>query len=320
MFLKALAPLLETGDMQATIRFYTSMLGFSVLSTFEHEGETTWCTLTRDNALLMFSAPGIQGPPSLTGSLYFNVPDIQAVWERVKDHATIEYAPRAMPYNMHECGIRDNNGYLLRFGSNAQPTTSFQQWFPPSLVLETELVQLRILRAEDVPALQPLTASGTTWKYFTKDLGGQQVYADWMAEALRDYADEKRVPFLVFDKQTGRPAGSTSFGNVSFFDKRIEIGWSWLGDVFKGSGVNTHAKFLLMRYAFETLGFERVEIKTDNLNERSKAALRKIGATAEGVLRSHMQMHSDRRRDSIYFSVLKSEWPQVRAERFGGVG
>ena len=74
-----------------------------------------------------------------------------------------------------------------------------------------------------------------------------------------------------------------------------------------------------MKYAFETLGFERVEVKTDNLNDRSKAALKKIGATSEGVLRSHMQMHSNRRRDSIYFSVLKDEWPNVKKEKFAAL-
>jgi len=100
------------------------------------------------------------------------------------------------------------------------------------------------------------------------------------------------------------------------FDKRIEIGWSWLAKKYQGTGINFHAKFSLLSYAFEVLDFERVEIKTDNLNERAKQALRKIGAKEEGVLRSHMQMPLNRRRDSVYFSILKNEWPGIRSSIF----
>jgi N-acetyltransferase len=86
-----------------------------------------------------------------------------------------------------------------------------------------------------------------------------------------------------------------------------------------GTGINTHAKFLLLRYVFEQMKFKRVEIKTDNLNERAKGALLKIGATPEGVLRSHMLMFNNRRRDSIYFSILDHEWPYIRQNHFAGI-
>jgi RimJ/RimL family protein N-acetyltransferase len=108
-------------------------------------------------------------------------------------------------------------------------------------------------------------------------------------------------------------------GNISFIDKRVEIGWTWYGNDYRGTGINTHCKFLLLQYAFETLQFERVEIKTDFLNERSKAALKKIGATFEGVLRSHMQMPHNRRRDSAYFSILKNEWPGIKQTVFANL-
>ncbi|HEY0676642.1 MAG TPA: GNAT family protein, partial [Chitinophagaceae bacterium] len=205
------------------------------------------------------------------------------------------------------------------FGKSLQPVNEFDRWFPYDLVLESSRVQLRILRQADLKTLQPLANSETTWKYFTKDLKAEESFNNWINESLQEFGLQKRVPFVIVDKLNGKPAGSSSYGNISFFDKRLEVGWSWLGDEFKGTGVNTHAKYLLLKYALETLQFERVEIKTDNLNERAKAALVKVGATPEGVLRNHMQMHSNRRRDSIYYSVLKNEWEAVKREYFKGV-
>lgn len=154
------------------------------------------------------------------------------------------------------------------------------------------------------------------WKYFTAALDDEAQLLLWINEALYERASGKRIPFTITDKGTGVPCGSTSFGNISFYDKRIEIGWSWLGAQYAGSGINRHCKYLLLQYAFETMQFERVEIKTDVLNERARQALRKIGAVEEGVLRSHMQMPANRRRDSIYYSILRSEWKEVKEKFF----
>lgn len=312
MFLRHLTPMLATRNFTETIDFYTRVLGFQLQGTLESEGQTSWCSLRRDSVWLMFTGPlGADKIPQMTGDLYFYPSNVQDLWQEIKDKAEVICPLEETDYNMLEFVIKDNNGYVLRFGKELTPD-AFERSFPPDFVLETDRVQLRILRAADVAELQKLTNSDTTWKYFTRDLSSEDAFKTWMSEALLDYAYQRRVPFVIIDKQRNAIAGSTSYGSISFFDKRIEVGWSWLGDAFKGSGVNTHAKFLLLRYALETLQWERVEIKTDNLNERSKAALHKIGATPEGVLRNHMQMHSNRRRDSIYFSVLKSEWQQVK--------
>ena len=192
----------------------------------------------------------------------------------------------------------------------------YKKNFPDSLTLETPRVRLRILKADDRELLQSHTQSTALWEYFTKDLSKPEELKAWIDEALRDRAEGRRVPFVVIDKDENAVCGSTSFGNISFYDKRIEIGWTWLGERFIGMGVNRQAKFALLSYAFDVLKFERVEIKTDNLNERSKAALKKIGATEEGVLRSHMLMQNNRRRDSIYYSFLRSEWPGVKQNFF----
>jgi RimJ/RimL family protein N-acetyltransferase len=196
--------------------------------------------------------------------------------------------------------------------------TDFDRYFPSGFSLETERVRLRLMQKEDASNFLPITQSDKLWNYFTKELNNKAQLQSWVAEAMDDYANSKRVPFTIYDKQCGLICGSSSFGNISFFDKRIEIGWSWLGESFLGSGVNQHAKFALLTYAFETMGFERVEIKTDNLNERARQALRKIGATEEGILRSHMLMPHGRRRNSVYFSVLKDEWPHVKKQFFDG--
>jgi len=173
------------------------------------------------------------------------------------------------------------------------------------------------MQLRDYESLQSLTQSVELWKYFTKNLADPNELMQWIQDALQEREQLKRVPFVVIDKDEQKICGSTSFGNISFYDQRIEIGWTWLGEEFRGTGVNRQAKFSLFSYAFEVLKMERVEIKTDNLNERSKAALRKVGAFEEGVLRSHMLMHDKRRRDSVYYSILKDEWPDVKRAYFG---
>ena len=278
MFLRTAVPCLQTDNIEETIAFYTDILGFKV-----YESAADRCILQRDNAFVMFTT-------AHHANLYFDTRD--------------------------ELTFKDNNGYTLKFGRCLQPTSDFDKYFPQTLTLESSRVLMRVLSREDIPHLQTIAPSDHTWKYFVKELNTPEAHDAWMEEALQDYGSQRRVPFVIIDKKTNAYAGSSSFGNISFYDKRIEIGWTWLGDAFKGTGVNSHAKFLLMQYAFETLGFERVELKTDNLNERSKAALKKIGGTPEGVLRNHMQMHHNRRRDSIYFSILKNEWPNVKEEKF----
>jgi RimJ/RimL family protein N-acetyltransferase len=200
-------------------------------------------------------------------------------------------------------------------GGSLYNVSAFNKYFPPDFSLETSRVLLSPMQKEDLSNLLPITQSDILWKYFTKELNDEAQLYQWMNEAIEDRTAGKRVPFTIHDKISGLVCGSTSFGNISFYDKRIEIGSSWSGEAFLGSGVNRHCKFALLQYAFEVMKFKRVEIKTDNLNERAKQALRKIGAIEEGVLRSHMQMLHDRRRDSVYFSILENEWEEVK-EKF----
>ena len=186
----------------------------------------------------------------------------------------------------------------------------------PQLILETEKVLLRPLQLSDISSFIQLTKDSSLWKYFTFLLDDGAELERWVNIAITEREEGKRLPFTIIEKSTGKICGSSSFGSISYYDKRIEIGWSWLAKQYQGTGINFHAKFSFLSYAFDVLDWERVEIKTDNLNERAKQGLRKIGAKEEGVLRSHMQMPLNRRRDSIYFSILKKEWPAVKNSIF----
>ncbi|WP_207511398.1 GNAT family N-acetyltransferase [Longitalea luteola] len=194
--------------------------------------------------------------------------------------------------------------------------TEYQKFFPDHFTLETPRVLLRLMTQQDFDLLLPLTKDQSIWKYFTNDLSKEQELSNWMQKLLAERAQEVRMPFVVIDKHSNEICGCTSYLNISFYDKRLEIGSTWLGTSFMGTGVNREAKFALLSFAFEVMKMERVEIKTDNLNERAKAALLKVGMKPEGVLRSHMLMHDNRRRDSIYFSILKSEWEERKLHFF----
>jgi N-acetyltransferase len=187
---------------------------------------------------------------------------------------------------------------------------------PAELVLETDRVVLRPIEQNDFDYFLRLAQDKGMWDYFTLNLADKVHLRKWMDAAFADRETGTRRPFTIIDKVTNQIAGSSSLGNISHHDLRLEIGWSWLGRDFRGTGVNFHAKYAMMRYAFNELNFERVEFKTDVFNERAKQGLRKIGGKDEGVLRSHMTMWNNRRRDSIYFSVLKSEWQPLQQTIF----
>ena len=126
--------------------------------------------------------------------------------------------------------------------------------------------------------------------------------------ALEERKMGKSYPFVVFDKQSGTYAGATRFYDIQPAFKTLQLGYTWYGKAFQGTGINKHCKYLLLTFAFETLGIERVEFRADNQNYRSIAAMKSIGCTVEGVLRSHLPNQTGGRRNSIVLSILKEEW------------
>ena len=121
------------------------------------------------------------------------------------------------------------------------------------------------------------------------------------------------LPFVTIDRSSQRVIGATRFMNIDFANRRLEIGGTWIAKPWQRTAINTEAKYLMLRHAFETLGCVRVELKTDALNEKSRNAILRIGAKEEGTLRRHTLTWTGRMRDTVYFSILDSEWPQVKA-------
>jgi RimJ/RimL family protein N-acetyltransferase len=121
------------------------------------------------------------------------------------------------------------------------------------------------------------------------------------------------IPFATVERTSGKVVGATRFMNIDVPNKRVEIGSTWIAGPWQRSAINTEAKYLMMRHAFEAWGCNRVELKTDSLNSKSRNAILRIGAKQEGILRSHMVTWSERLRDTVYFSVIAPEWPEVKA-------
>jgi RimJ/RimL family protein N-acetyltransferase len=177
--------------------------------------------------------------------------------------------------------------------------------------LENEQVLLQPLRENHRALLHPIAMDPRIWAHFTTMVETDEDFHNWFNSALAAQDAGRRVVFHITDKRSGAAAGSMSYCSLAEADRRLEIGASWLGTAFQGQGVNRWAKFLLMRHAFEELGAERVEFKTDVLNIKARRALSNIGAREEGVLRSYNFMPGGRRRDAVFYSVLRAEWPEV---------
>ena len=178
--------------------------------------------------------------------------------------------------------------------------------------LENAYVRLTPLREGDRDGWREQALDPDIWTHFTTRVDDAAGFERFFDSYLAASEKGKRTTFTVTDQVDGRVAGGMSYGNLSEPDLRLEIGGSWLGRDFRGRGVNHWAKYLLLRHAFEAMDAERVEFKTDVLNERARRGLSGIGATEEGVLRSYNVMPGGRRRDAVYYSVLRAEWPLVR--------
>lgn len=180
--------------------------------------------------------------------------------------------------------------------------------------LEGRHVRLEPLRAQHAAGIFAIGRDPSIWTWMlrvpftTLAEAGELIAA---AEVLERAGTQ--IPFAIIDRASGRVAGSTRYLNISHVDRGLEIGHTWLGVEFQRTVVNTEAKLLLLRHAFESLGCARVQLKTDALNEKSRRAIERIGATFEGVLRKFQLTRNDRIRDTAIYSITDDEWPHVRA-------
>jgi len=181
--------------------------------------------------------------------------------------------------------------------------------FNSEYILENAVVRLIPLKAEHFNMLLNFSINEPNlWKYSLQPADGIDNLKTYLNKALKDRLDKKAYPFLVFDKRRNAYAGSTRFYDYQIQYNTIQLGYTWYGKAFQGTGLNKNCKFLLLSFAFKTLGIERVEFRADNNNKRSIAAMKSLGCSVEGVLRQNCSTPNGARRDSIVLSILKDEW------------
>ncbi|MFY7899936.1 MAG: GNAT family N-acetyltransferase [Chitinophagaceae bacterium] len=188
--------------------------------------------------------------------------------------------------------------------------------FTKTYILEDNCVLLQPLTQDNCKELLHFAVDEPDiWKFSLVAMNGEANFKKYITQALQSKIEKTAYPFIVFDKRTQAYAGSTRFYDIQLANKTLQLGYTWYGKKFQGTGLNKHCKYLLLQFAFEHLQMERVEFRADNNNVRSIAAMKSIGCTVEGVLRSNMPIYPNGRRDSIILSILKNEWEQSVKEK-----
>jgi RimJ/RimL family protein N-acetyltransferase len=181
------------------------------------------------------------------------------------------------------------------------------------VTLEGRHVRLEPLSQAHQVDLASVGLDESLWRWIPTPVSTPAEMSAYIATALDEQGRGVSLPFALIEKSSGRAIGCTRYGNIDRTHHRVEIGWTWVAPAWQRTTVNTEAKYLLLLHAFETLGCIRVELKTDSLNEKSRAAILRIGAREEGTFRNHMITASGRIRHTVYFSILDSEWPAVKS-------
>lgn len=190
---------------------------------------------------------------------------------------------------------------------NAQKSTMIE--FPENIILENERVLLRPLEKTDIQFLVSFAINEPeTWQYSPIPMGDEEKLKKYIDETIIQRLEKKEYPFIVFDKATNRYAGSTRFYEIQLQNLTTQLGYTWYGKDFRRTGLNRNCKLLMLEFAFEKWGMERVEFRAHIKNERSINAMKAIGCTVEGILRSVSSSAIGGRRDSIVLSILKEEW------------
>ena len=186
------------------------------------------------------------------------------------------------------------------------------------ITLEGDIVRLEPLALRHVDDLARVALDADLWRWIPTQVATRDELDVYVGNALDEQARGVSLPFAVVERPSGRAIGCTRYMNIERAHRRLEIGSTWYGRAWHRSGVNTESKLLLLRHAFESLGAQRVELKTDALNRRSRNAILRLGAQQEGIFRNHMVIAgSGRVRDTVYFSIIDREWPQVKARLEG---
>lgn len=182
------------------------------------------------------------------------------------------------------------------------------------VVLQGNYVRLEPMTEAHVPALAEIGVGQNFWHFMVYgDMKTEDDMRNWVRDILSRAEKGSDLPFVAIELKSGRVAGATRYLNIMPNDRGLEIGGTWYGPEFQRTVVNTECKYLLLQHAFESLGAIRVQLKTDSRNERSQRAIERIGGVREGVLRNHMILAGGYFRHSVFYSILDTEWPSVKA-------
>ncbi|WP_338360020.1 GNAT family protein [Yeosuana marina] len=185
---------------------------------------------------------------------------------------------------------------------------------PPAL--ENERVKLSLLDLSNYKHLLPIAQQENLVQYSPSDISSPEKLKNYVEIAVDHYYHKTAIPFIIFDKLKNTYAGSSRYMNMNWNYKVLEIGSTWIGREFQGTGLNKQIKFLMLEYAFETLNFEKVEFRIDERNIRSRKAVEKLGATLEGVLRKNVYLKDGFKRNTCCYGILKEEWNTIKATNF----
>ncbi|HEX7050857.1 MAG TPA: GNAT family protein [Longimicrobiales bacterium] len=185
-------------------------------------------------------------------------------------------------------------------------------WITRPVRLDGRFIRLEPLGRTHLAALCEVGLDEELWRWTVARVRTIDEMRAYIEAAITARVAGTAYPFAIVELGSGRVVGSTRFGNIDRANRRLEIGWSWIGRPWQRTPINTEAKYLMLRFAFEELECLRVELKTDALNARSRTAIARIGAKEEGTLRSHVITASGRVRDTVYYSIIAAEWPGVR--------
>ena len=181
------------------------------------------------------------------------------------------------------------------------------------ITLTGKHIRLEPLSLDHLDSLAAVGLDPELWRWTVSQVLSREDMRDYIELALRQQNEGSALPFATIDQSSGRVAGSTRYMNIDRPNRHVEIGSTWVAPNWQRTPVNTEAKYLMLKHAFEDLDCIRVELKTDSLNERSRAAILRIGAKEEGIFRNHMICWGGRIRHSAWYSIIDSEWPEVKA-------
>ena len=185
-----------------------------------------------------------------------------------------------------------------------------------NIQLENDRVLLLPFTDERNEELKNIIFDKEIWEFMGSNINNEQGLKNYIAKTIKDKNNRLCYPFLIIDKETNEVAGCTRYGNVDAANKKCEIGWTWFGTDFQGTGLNKACKHELLQFGFETIGFKRIQFSVDSKNTRAQRAIEKLGAQKEGVFRNNNVAPSGDSRTDIYYSIIKEEWKALKDEIF----